>query len=215
MKNKTVEHINTLVRRYPSLAGCRVDVVQAVELICNSYRSDGKLLVCGNGGSAADGEHIVGELMKGFALPRALNEKTQRALHNACPNTAQYLSGNLQGALPAINLTSGIGITSAFANDVAPDLVFAQQVFGYGRPGDVLLAISTSGNSKNVCYAADVAKALGLGVVGLTGTTENQLGAQCDVCIKAPGDNAMQIQENHLPIYHALCLALEEEFFGV
>ena len=178
------------------------------------YRQGGKVLVCGNGGSAADSLHIVGELMKGFILPRKLKPELQEKLRSTCPEMAEYCIANLQGALPAISLVNEVGLTTAYANDQAPDLGFAQQVLGQGKEGDVLFAISTSGNSANVLYAAGVAKALGIKVIGLAGQTGGKMVQWCDVCIKVPSRVTFKIQEYHLPVYHALCLCLEEEFFG-
>ena len=171
-------------------------------------------MVCGNGGSASDSLHIVGELMKGFVLPRKLDENMQKRLREACPEMAEYCIENLQGALPAISLVSEAGLTTAYANDQAPDLAFAQQVLGQAKPGDVLLAISTSGNSTNVLYAIGIARALHVKTIGLTGHTGGKMASLCDVCIKVPGVETFKIQEYHLPVYHALCMCVEEEFFG-
>lgn len=214
MKQSAMEQLNTLVRRYPALETCMADVEQAAETMIKSYGGGGKLLVCGNGGSAADSMHIVGELMKGFVLPRKLTQQQADALRAACPELAPYCIDNLQQALPAISLVSESALSTAYANDQAPDLAFAQQVLGHGRAGDVLLGISTSGNSANVLYAAGVAKSLGMKVIGLTGEGGGRLAPMCDVCIRVPSRETYQIQEYHLPVYHALCLALEEEFFG-
>lgn len=203
-----------LVRRYPALAVCEADLEQAAEMMIACYRQGGKVLVCGNGGSAADSLHIVGELMKGFILPRKLKPELQEKLRSTCPEMAEYCIANLQGALPAISLVNEVGLTTAYANDQAPDLGFAQQVLGQGKEGDVLFAISTSGNSANVLYAAGVAKALGIKVIGLAGQTGGKMVQWCDVCIKVPSRVTFKIQEYHLPVYHALCLCLEEEFFG-
>jgi hypothetical protein len=212
--------VDTLIARYPALAVCAADVRAAVEALVDSWRAGGKLIVCGNGGSASDAEHIVGELMKGFLLPRHLDEHILAKLHEACdttdPRTVDYFMQNLQGALPAISLPSQLAISTAFSNDQAPDLTFAQQVLGLGKPEDVLLGITTSGNSKNVLYAFRMAKALGLKTIALTGASGGKCvtGGYADITIKAPADETYQIQEYHLPIYHALCIAVEEEFFG-
>lgn len=220
MKESAYAAIDTLITRYPALAPCAADVRDAAQALITSYRAGGKLLVCGNGGSAADAEHIVGELMKGFLLPRHLGEDLMEKLHEACdatdPKTVDYLMQNLQGALPAIALPSQLAISTAFANDQAPDLTFAQQVLGLGRPADVLLGITTSGNSKNVLYALRVARALGMKTIALTGASGGKCTANgcADITIKAPTDETYKIQEYHLPIYHALCIAVEEEFFG-
>jgi phosphoheptose isomerase len=178
------------------------------------YYNNKKILLCGNGGSAADCEHIVGELMKGFLLKRRVDLAFIESLKKVAPDDVDFLSNNLQGALPAISLVSHSALMTAFANDVAPDLVFAQQVYGYGNAGDILVGISTSGNSKNVLHALKVAKAKGLRTIGLTGRTGGAMNEFCDVTIKVPWDDTPSIQERHLPIYHSLCIMLEEEFFG-
>ena len=220
MKESTYAAVDTLITRYPALAACAADVRAAVEALVNSWRSGGKLIVCGNGGSASDAEHIVGELMKGFLLPRHLGEDLLEKLHETCdvidPRTADYFMQNLQGALPAISLPSQLAISTAFSNDQAPDLTFAQQVLGLGKPEDILLGITTSGNSKNVLYAFRMAKALGLKTIALTGASGGKCvtGGYADITIKAPADETYMIQEYHLPIYHTLCIAVEEEFFG-
>lgn len=206
--------INKLVEAYPDLQGCSSDIQRAAELLGDCFDAGGKLLVCGNGGSAADAEHIVGELMKGYRLARKIHAESRKNLIAAFPQEGSYLADHLQGALPAISLVSQSALLSAFANDVAPDMVYAQQVFGYGRAGDVLWAISTSGNAANVMNAARVALSVGLRVIGLTGPDGGQLKALSDVCICAPGKNTPEVQERHLPIYHAICAALEDRFFG-
>ena len=220
MKESTYAAVDTLIARYPALAVCAADVRAAVETLVDSWRAGGKLIVCGNGGSASDAEHIVGELMKGFLLPRRLGEDLLEKLHETCdaidPRMVDYFMQNLQGALPAISLPSQLAISTAFSNDQAPDLTFAQQVLGLGKPEDVLLGITTSGNSKNVLYAFRMAKALGMKTIALTGASGGKCvtGDYADITIKAPADETYMIQEYHLPIYHALCIAVEEEFFG-
>ena len=220
MKESTYAVVDTLIARYPALAVCAADVRTAIEALVTSYRAGGKLIVCGNGGSASDAEHIVGELMKGFLLPRHLGEDMLEKLHAACdasdPKTVDYLMQNLQGALPAISLPSQLAISTAFSNDQAPDLTFAQQVLGLGKPEDILLGITTSGNSKNVLYAFRMARALGMKTIALTGASGGKCASDgcADITIKAPADETYQIQEYQLPIYHALCIAVEEEFFG-
>ena len=208
------EQLNLLIERYPKLAVCKEDIKKAYELLEVAYRNGRKLLVCGNGGSASDSEHIVGELMKEFKLKRKVYSDQATALKAIDPELGQVLADNLQGALPAICLTGHSSLTTAFMNDANADLVFAQQVNGYGKPGDVFLGISTSGNSKNVLYAAVNAKAKGLKVVGLTGAKESKLMKYADVCIRVPETETYKIQEYHLPVYHCLCLMLEEKFFG-
>lgn len=208
------EHLNHLIDRYPKLIVCKEDIMQAYELLETVYQNGRKLLVCGNGGSASDSEHIVGELMKEFKLKRKIYGNQATALKEIDSELGQVLADNLQGALPAISLTGHSSLQTAYMNDAVPELVFAQQVNGYGKPGDVFLGISTSGNSKNVLYAAVNAKAKGLKVIGLTGAKENKLMKFADVCIRVPETETFKIQELHLPVYHCLCLMLEQKFFG-
>lgn len=215
MRDSMEELQNLLVDRYPKLIVCKEDIRTAYELLETAYSNGRKLLVCGNGGSASDSEHIVGELMKEFKLKRKVYADQAAALKEIDAELGQILADNLQGALPAISLTGHSALTTAFMNDANADLVFAQQVNGYGKPGDVFLGISTSGNSKNVLYAAVNAKAKGLKVIGLTGSKENKLMKYADVCIRVPETETYKIQELHLPVYHCLCLMLEDRFFGV
>lgn len=214
MKESSLKFLAETVSRFPSLTRCLMPMRTAVDCMAETFRSGGHLLVCGNGGSASDSLHIVGELMKSFILSRCLNDDLQAKLRSVCPDNAEYFIRNLQEPLPAISLVSETALTTAYANDVAPDLCFAQQVLGYGRRGDVLLAISTSGNSANVVYAAQVARTLGMKVIGLTGQNGGRLSAWADILIDVPECETYKIQELHLPVYHALCLALEQEFFG-
>lgn len=207
--------IEILLERYPVLAAVKKDLIKAYELLEESYCSGGKLLVAGNGGSAADAEHIVGELMKGFKLPRKLREEASDALVKASPELGNLLAQKLQGALPAISLSGHPALSTAYMNDCDPLLCFAQQMNGYGKAGDVFLGISTSGNSKNILYAAAVAKAKKVKVIGLTGVAESKLSEMADVCIQVPQTETYKVQELHLPVYHCLCLMLEERFFGV
>lgn len=215
MEQRLEIHIDHLIDRYPKLIVCQKDIVSAYEILEEAYSSGRKLLVSGNGGSASDSEHIVGELMKEFKLKRRVFGEQAAALKEIDPELGQTLAEGLQGALPAISLTGHSSLTTAFMNDAMPELVFAQQVNGYGKPGDVYLGISTSGNSKNVLYAAVNAKAKGLHVIGLTGARENKLMKYADVCIRVPETETYKIQELHLPVYHCLCLMLEDKFFGV
>jgi len=208
-----MNHLETLIERYPVLMSCREDIEMAFRLMVDSYEQGGKLLICGNGGSAADAEHIVGELMKGFKKPRRLDDETIGKLKAIDDEMGQFMADNLQGALPAIALDGHVALSTAYMNDCAPLLCFAQQVNGYGKAGDVLLAISTSGNSKNVIYAAVMAKAKGMKVIGLTGRRESKLSALADVCIRVPETETYMIQELHLPVYHCLCLMLEDKSF--
>lgn len=207
-------HVDLLISRYPELDACRIDIVKAYQLVEQSYAQGGKLLAAGNGGSAADAEHIVGELMKAFVLERKLSDDMREKLKAVDPQIGTVLAQNLQGALPAIALDGHFALSTAYMNDCEPLLCFAQQVNGYGREGDVFLGISTSGNSQNILYAATVAKSKGMIVVGLTGEKESRLSAMADVCIRVPRQETYQVQELHLPVYHTLCLMLEERFFG-
>lgn len=212
-----MQHIlESMVTKYPELQSCRSETAQAGQLLIDAYRGGGKLLVCGNGGSAADSEHIVGELMKGFMSKRPVSDEFRALLAGLYPEAEEgrFIAERLQGALPAISLVSQTALLTAFANDVSAETVFAQQVYGYGRPGDVLIGLSTSGNSINVVRAIQVAKALGLRTIGLTGADGGRVHALCDVTIRVPYDRTPDIQERHLPIYHALCVAVEEAFFG-
>lgn len=211
MKSSTIQIIDNLMRRYPELLSCPVQ--EAVESIIGCYKRKNKVLICGNGGSAADSLHIVGELMKGFRIRRKLSNKKQEKIKELFPDTAQYLIDNLQIALPAISLVSETALSTAYANDQAPDLTFAQQILGYGNAGDVLIAISTSGNSKNVIYAAQIAKVQGLKVISLTGSKGGKLKDFSDILINVPSDETFIVQEYHLPVYHALCAAVENEMF--
>ncbi len=208
MKASVQAIFDELYTRYPALISCAADIEGAAALMIDSFRNGGKLLTCGNGGSASDAEHIVGELMKAFVLPRKLSKEMCDKLGD------EYLSSNLQGALPAVSMIGESALSTAYANDCAPDLAFAQQVLGLGREGDMLLGISTSGNSKNVVYAAKVARAQGLKVIMLTGEGGGKCAALADIAIRVPEKETFKVQEYHLPVYHALCLAIEEEFFG-
>ena len=209
-----MNQLELLTQRYPILESCVADIQAAFEFLKASYEKQGKLLVCGNGGSAADAEHIVGELMKGFKNPRKLSETAVVALQNVDTEMGEVLAQNLQGALPAIALGGHVALSTAYMNDCEPLLCFAQQVNGFGKEGDVFLGISTSGNSKNILYAATVAKAKGMKIVGLTGQNDSKLSAIADVTVKAPNMEIYMIQELHLPIYHCWCLMLEDYFFG-
>lgn len=213
MENNIYRHIDTLIQRYPALVLCKDDILTAYTTLCEAYTKECKLLVCGNGGSASDCEHIVGELMKEFKLKREVYKEQAANMKQIDEQLGSVLANHLQGALPAITLTSHSSLTTAFMNDSQPELVFAQQVNGYGKAGDVLLGISTSGNSMNVLYAAVTAKAKGLKVIGLTGQNDSRLKSLSDVCIQVPEAETYKIQELHLPVYHCLCMMLEEHFF--
>ena len=214
MKTEIYKHIEVLTNRYPALGSVKKEIAEAYFLLVESYKNEGKLLIAGNGGSAADAEHIVGELMKGFKLPRKLNENFTDKLISENEELGTVLAESLQGALPAIALDGHPALSTAYMNDCEPLLCFAQQVNGYGKAGDVFLGISTSGNSKNILYAATTAHAKGMKVIGLTGAKDSKLTQMSDVCIKVPQTETYMIQELHLPVYHCLCLMLEDEFFG-
>lgn len=211
-KERTGFWLKYLIRRYPILENCRESVVKTFLALKSSFQNGGKLLVCGNGGSAADAEHICGELMKGFLKKRPLSGELKLKFTVISETGLEWVA-KLQKALPALPLTVNGGLATAIGNDQAGDLVFAQQVLGYGKPCDVLLAISTSGHSPNIIKAVWVAKALNLRTIGLTGQEGGSLRELCDVTIQAPATRTHQIQELHLPIYHTLCAMLEEEFF--
>lgn len=208
-----MKYLEELVKRYPVLDAVKDDVRKAYELLEACYEQGGKLLIAGNGGSCADAEHIVGELMKGFVKRREVSDSFAECLRNADEVRGEELAKKLQGGLPAIALTGHAGLSTAYLNDVDGDLIFAQQTYGYGRPGDVLIGISTSGNAKNVMYAMTVAKALGMKTIGLTGKDGGALKREADVSVVVPETETFKIQELHLPVYHALCLMLEERFF--
>ena len=216
METQIEKHLDLLIRRYPILSVCREDIAKAYDILETCFAGGNKLLVAGNGGSCADAEHIVGELMKGFKLPRRSTEEFAEKLRAVDPVRGEELAEKLQGGLPAIALSGHQGLNTAYINDVENGglLMYAQQVNGYGKPGDIFLGISTSGNSKNVMYAAVVAKAKGMKVIGFTGAKGGQLAEIADVAIKVPETETYMIQELHLPVYHALCLMLEEKFFG-
>lgn len=206
--------MEVLLEQYPSLGCCKKEIQKAYGLLVSCYKNGSKLLVAGNGGSAADAEHIVGELMKGFKLSRKIPEEMQQKLQAIAPEEGKCLADKLQGALPAIALDGHIALSTAYLNDVDGTLIYSQQVYGYGHKGDLFLAISTSGNSENVLLASITAKAKEMKVIGLTGESGGRLQELADVTIAVPGKETYQIQELHLPVYHCLCLMLEEHFFG-
>lgn len=207
------DHLTQLLEDYPRLDCCRESIEKAFFILRECYEKRGKVLVCGNGGSAADSEHIVGELMKGFMLKREICAEHRNKLMAAFPEDGGYLSDNLQGALPAISLVSQSALSLAFINDVAADMVFAQQVYGYAKDGDVLIALSTSGNSKNVVNAVKVARAFDVRAIGFTGQNGGLLGGLCDTVITAPAVLTHKVQEYHISIYHTICAMLEAEYF--
>lgn len=214
MDSNVLRHISALEERYPQLSVCNDAIKGAYEIMEQAYANGRKLLVCGNGGSASDSEHIVGELMKEFKLKRKVYKNQAEAMKRIDSELGSVLAEHLQGALPAITLTGHSSLTTAFMNDSLPELIFAQQVNGYGKAGDVFLGISTSGNSRNVLFAAVAAKAKGLKVIGLTGAKDSRLAQLADLCIQVPEMETYKIQELHLPVYHCLCMMLEEHFFG-
>lgn len=209
-----MKHVDVLIERYPELVEQKKNIIEAYKIIERSYAMGGKLLIAGNGGSAADAEHIVGELMKGFENPRRLSQEYKDSLISVDAKLGNILSENLQGGLPAIALDGHLALSTAYMNDCEPLLCFAQQVNGFGNKDDVFMGISTSGNSKNILYATTVAKAKGMKVIGLTGAMDSKLSAMADVTIRSSQTRTYMIQEHHLPIYHCLCLMLEDRFFG-
>lgn len=212
MKSSTLQILNELQDRYPNLASLREDILNAYLIMEETFRAGGKLLLCGNGGSAADSEHVVGELLKSFKKCRSIKEEVYNSLSDFKEN-GELLKNTLEGSLRAISLTSHLSLSTAFANDREPSVVFAQQLYGLADKGDTLVAFSTSGNSKNCVLAAITAKVMGVNVVSLTGKNDSKLSELSAVCIKAPEVETYKIQELHLPIYHAICAMLEEEFF--
>ena len=214
MEQRIIKHVEELVSRYPKLSVCFDDIVSAYKIIEEAYRYDKKLLIAGNGGSAADSEHIAGELMKRFMTPRPVPAEFADKLKSIDPVRGEGLANNLERGLMAIPLVAHEALTTAYINDVDGLGVFAQQLYGFGREGDVFFGISTSGNSKNVMSATVVARALGIKIVGLTGKDGGELAGVADVTIKVPEVDTYKIQELHLPVYHCLCMMLEDRFFG-
>lgn len=202
-----------LLTRYPKLEAVKTQMIAAYQVLEHCYEQGGKLLIAGNGGSSADAEHIVGELMKGFVKRRELPAEFQARLKAISPEHGELLGARLQGGLPAIALNGHPGLATAFLNDVDGEMIYAQQVCGYGTENDVLLALSTSGNAKNIDYAVTAAKAKGMRVIALSGKDGGKLSQRADVAIVVPEQETFKIQELHLPVYHALCLMLEERFF--
>lgn len=205
--------LNELLKRYPCLESTREDILKAEKALITAFKNGNKLLMCGNGGSCADCEHIAGELMKGFLSKRPLSEEQKAEMKANCSEIEEKYLSLLQRAVPAIALPSFTALNTAFCNDVEPELVFAQCLMGLGKKDDVLLCISTSGNSKNVVAAALTAKALGIKTIGLTGKTGGKLKSICDICICVPETETFKVQELHLPVYHYLCARVEEEIF--
>ena len=206
--------LEELLTRYPTLESCRAEIEQAADMMLATYQNGGKILVCGNGGSCADSDHIVGELMKGFLLLRKMNDEQQATFRKALGEDAENLIEKLQCGIPAISLPAQSAVLSAFANDVDAELMYAQLVFGYAKEHDLLIGLSTSGNSKNVVAAAKVAKAMGIATLALTGERESKLSALCDCTVRVPETETFKVQELHLPVYHYLCATLEARLFG-
>lgn len=214
LKKKSAEHMNRLIERYPVLKTCKQSIIEAYLVLEECYEKDCKLLIAGNGGSAVDSEHIAGELMKKFEIPRPVPTYFAEKLKEIDPVRGGNLAKNLEQGLMAIPLATYEALSTAYINDVDGLGVFAQQLYGFGRPGDVFLGISTSGNSKNVMNATVVARALDIKVIGLTGEKGGELAKVADVAIRVPETETYMIQELHLPVYHCLCLMLEDRFFG-
>lgn len=215
MEQQNEIYVEELIKRYPQLASVKQNIINAYKIMECSYEQSGKLLIAGNGGSAADSEHIAGELMKRFQVPRPIPEELKIKLREIDPIRGELLAENLEQPLAAIPLVTHEALTTAYINDVDGVGIFAQQLYGYGAPGDVFLGISTSGNSKNVMSATVVARALGIKVIGLTGNGGGELAGVADVSVIVPETETYKIQELHLPIYHCWCHMLEEHFFGV
>lgn len=214
LEERLYKHIDLLIKRYPSLEPIKEDIINGYLVIEECYLNNGKLLIAGNGGSAADSEHIAGELMKRFKLPRPISKELADKLKSVDCVRGEELAKNLECSLMAIPLVAHEALSTAYINDVDGYGVFAQQLLGFGREGDVFLGISTSGNSKNVMNATVVARALGIKIVGLTGAKGGELSTVADVTVKVPETETYMIQELHLPIYHCWCLMLEDKFFG-
>jgi len=212
MKHTTQNHFDILFSRFPALEACRKPILAAFEALLSCFQKGGKLLLCGNGGSAADCDHIAGELQKGFLLKREPGEDFVSGFDALFPGNG--VARKLQRGLPALSLCAHTALLTAFTNDVDAKLVYAQALYALAAEGDVLLAISTGGNAENVINAAMTAKVLGLTVIGLTGAGGGRLAPLCNVVVKVPESETFKIQELHLPVYHALCAAVEEEIFG-
>ena len=206
--------LQELISRYPQLVSVKGKIQKAADCLIMCYQQGRKVLACGNGGSCSDSDHIVGELMKGFEHKRPIGGSLKNQLSEFAGERGKYLAEKLQHGLPAISLTAHSALITAVANDTDADLIFAQQVVGYGNAGDVLIGISCSGNSQNIVDAIITAKAKGLVVIGLTGETGGKIKTFCDILINVPGRRTAFVQELHLPVYHTLCLMVENYFFG-
>ena len=214
MNEGRLKECEALLKNYPQLSGCMDDIHGAYRLMKDVCLRGGVIMTCGNGGSAADAEHIVGELMKSFKIRRPITAEQKAAIVSMFPSDGDYLADNLQRGIPSISLVSQMSLNTAFINDVAPDMAFAQQVYVYGIEGDLLLGISTSGNSRNVINACKIARTFGIRTIAMTGENGGLLGDLCDVAICVPSTETFRVQEYHLPIYHALCAMLEVELFS-
>ena len=203
-----------LLTRYPALKSCAGEIGKTVEILISGFKAGNKLMLCGNGGSCADCEHITGELMKGFLSRRPISPEKRAEMKKLNPDIGEDVLSKLQLAVPAIPLPSLTALNSAFCNDVDPSLVYAQELMGLGTPGDMLLCISTSGNSANCVAAAEVGKALGLTVIALTGAKGGRLKEKADICICVPETETFKVQELHLPVYHYLCAEVEATIFS-
>ena len=210
---KEEDILNEMISRHPALADCKKDIREAYIAVINCYSNQGKLLLCGNGGSCADADHIVGELMKSFERKRPIDKNLEGNLKSISGERGAFIADRLQSALPAISLNAHSALYSAISNDMDANLVFAQQVAGYGKKNDVLIAMSTSGNSQNIIDAAITAKAKGLTVIGLTGQNGGKMKQYCDITICVPSDSTPEVQEFHQPIYHTICRIVENRFF--
>lgn len=211
---ENIHFLEQLIRRYPQLAPVKDEILQAADCLIKCFEEGGKVLVCGNGGSSSDSDHMVGELMKGFEHKRPVAESLKNRISDIGGERGIYLAGELQQGLPAISLSAQGGLITAIANDTDADLIFAQQVVGYGQAGDVLIGLSTSGNSRNVLDAMITAKATGMSVIGLTGETGGKMKPMCDILINVPEKRTAYVQELHLPVYHTICMIVENHFFG-
>lgn len=214
LSEKNGRYIDMLVERYPVLGECKDDIAAGYFLLEDCYTNGGKLLAAGNGGSSADSEHIVGELMKSFQIPRPVSDRFAKKLKEIDPVRGETIARDLEQPLMAISLTTQTTLMTAYINDVDKENIYAQQLYGYGKAGDIFLGISTSGNSRNIINTAVVARALGIKVLGLTGKNGDELAKMSDVAVRVPEEETYLIQELHLPIYHCWCHMLEEHFYG-
>lgn len=212
--SKTINHLDILCQRHPALSGLKDSIAEATKMINKCYSAGGKLLVCGNGGSSADAEHFTAELMKSFEKERPLDQSLIDRLCEISPSRGSFLGDKLNHALPAISLPSNTALATAISNDTGPSLIFAQQVIGYGNEGDILIGLSTSGNSANIIDACITAKALNMNVIGITGQTGGKMKQYCDLLINVPETRTAWVQELCLPVMHTICLIVEDHFYG-